>query len=362
MWKNVLVILMLLHGLIHLAGAFKAFGWAELPQLKKKIPFYVGVIWMLVAVLFVITAVLYQLQQPFWFLSGLVACLLSQILIIQSWSDAKAGTIPNIVIILFLVAQYGFVQFNNQYKNDVRSCMTASTINNAEIVTEADVALLPAIVRKYLQYSGVMHEPKVHSMKVVFEGQMREKGKDWFPFRSEQYNFFDKPARLFYMEAQMYGMTVPGYHHYEKAKATMDIRLFGWYPLIFNAGPVMDTTETVTYFNDMCLLAPATLIDRRITWKEIDEFSTEATFTNEGIQVSATLFFNKEGQLVNFISEDRTSMSDQKKIPFSTPVHQYTIINGRNTMAKGDAVWMYPDEKFVYGQFNTKNVIFNILP
>jgi len=167
---------------------------------------------------------------------------------------------------------------------------------------------------------------------------------------------------LFYMEAQMYGMTVPGYHHYEKAKATMDIRLFGWYPLIFNAGPVMDTTETVTYFNDMCLLAPATLIDRRITWKEIDEFSTKATFTNDGIRVSATLFFNKEGQLVNFISEDRTSMSDQKKIPFSTPVHQYTIINGRNTMAKGDAVWMYPDEKFVYGQFNTKNVTFNILP
>lgn len=42
----------------------------------------------------------------------------------------------------------------------------------------------------------------------------------------------------------------------------------------------MDKTETVTLFNDMCLMAPATLIDRRIQWQEIDRNSVKATFIN----------------------------------------------------------------------------------
>ena len=46
------------------------------------------------------------------------------------------------------------------------------------------------------------------------------------------------------------------------------------------AGPKMDQSETVTFFNDMCVLAPATLIDRSIHWQTVDEHSVDATFTH----------------------------------------------------------------------------------
>ena len=122
----------------------------------------------------------------------------------------------------------------------------------------------------------------------------------------------------------------------------------------------MNKAETVTFFNDMCLLAPATLIDKRIKWQTIDEYSVNATFTNQGISISDNLFFNSSGQLVNFISNDRISVSDMKQYPFSTPVHHYQDISGFKLMSEGDAVWHYPDGAFVYGKFKLKSIAYNV--
>jgi hypothetical protein len=42
-----LIGLLLLHGLIHLMGFAKAFGYAELPQLTQPIPREWGLVWLL---------------------------------------------------------------------------------------------------------------------------------------------------------------------------------------------------------------------------------------------------------------------------------------------------------------------------
>ena len=122
----------------------------------------------------------------------------------------------------------------------------------------------------------------------------------------------------------------------------------------------MNKAETVTLFNDMCLLAPATLIDKRIQWQLIDSNSVKATFTNQGMTISAMLYFNDRGQIIDFVSNDRTAISDMKQYPFSTPVSDYQNINGINIMSRGDAIWHYPDGKFTYGKFVLKNIEYNL--
>ena len=139
----------------------------------------------------------------------------------------------------------------------------------------------------------------------------------------------------------------------------MDIRLFGLFPVVNQSGDIMNKTETVTVFNDMCLLAPATLIDKRIQWEAINDSSTKAIFTNRDVSISATLFFNKQGQLIDFLSEDRTAVSDMNQYPFSTPVSKYKNINGFNLMSYGEAVWHYTDGKFTYGKFTLKDLEYN---
>jgi hypothetical protein len=288
---------------------------------------------------------------------GLAAVIISQILIFTVWQDAKFGTIANVIILVVAILSYGTYHFEKSYQNDVKENLQRTNILKTDLLTETDLLHLPESVQHYLRYAGVINKPKLKNARIVFEGQMREKGKDFFPFTCEQYNFFDKPTRLFFMKATIKGFTVPGYHRYSNATALMDIRLFGLFPVVQKSGKDMDKAETVTLFNDMCLMAPATLIDKRITWQAIDSNSAKATFTNHGITISAILYFNEQDQLVNFISNDR----DVNHYPFSTPVSNYKNINGINIMTYGETVWHYPDGKFVYGKFNLKDVEYNVL-
>jgi hypothetical protein len=264
-----------------------------------------------------------------------------------------------VVLIVVFVLWIGNIRFEQGFRKDVAENIGRTKTLPTEMLTEADLQSLPFPVQKYLRYSGALHKPKVRSMHIVFDGTMRAKDKDWFPFRSEQYNFFDEPARLFFMKAKMFGVSVPGYHRYISATATMDIRLFGLFPVVQKSGDIMNKTETVTLFNDMCLLAPASLIDKRIHWQEIEGNTVGAFFDNHGISIHATLFFNTEGQLIDFRSEDRTEISDMKQYPFTTPVSEYRSISGSNTMTYGEAIWHYPDGPFTYGKFNLNKIEYN---
>ena len=357
--KIFFLILIVIHGLIHLMGFAKAFDFATITQLSKAISKPLGVLWMTAFLLFLFSAILFYLKKEEWWIIGIIAVVVSQILIIIFWKDAKFGTIANVLIATVAVLTWGGIHFEKGYRNDISENQARIDFLTADLLTEKDLKALPEPVQRYLRYVGVVNKPKVKNVRIVFEGQMRDKGKDYFPFTTEQYNFFDEPARLFYMKAKMFGLTVPGYHKYSKGKATMDIRLFGLFPVVNQSGDIMNKTETVTVFNDMCLLAPATLIDKRIQWEAINDSSTKAIFTNRDVSISATLFFNKQGQLIDFLSEDRTAVSDMNQYPFSTPVSKYKNINGFNLMSYGEAVWHYTDGKFTYGKFTLKDLEYN---
>jgi hypothetical protein len=294
----------------------------------------------------------------------MIVLINSQILlssIWQIWQDLKLGTIALVIIIIVVILSLGFINFENLFKQDVRENLARVDRLPNEILTEAEIEHLPELVRRYLKYANVIDKPKVKSIRVVFQGKMRDRGKDFFSFNSEQYNFFDEPTRLFFMKGKIAGLTVPGYHRYVNTKATMDIKLFGLFSIVRQSGEILDKTETVTLFNDMCLFAPATLIDRRIQWQEIDRHSVRATFTNGEITITAILYFNDRGQLINFRSDDRTAIADMKQYPFFTPISDYQNINSINIMSRGEAVWGYPDGDFTYGKFALKDIKYNLI-
>jgi hypothetical protein len=95
------------HGLIHLLGVVKGFGWAEVTQLKQPIGPGVGGVWLLAATLVLATAVLIAAQAPsWWWLVAVIGAVASEVAIATAWSDAKFGTAGN--LILLLAAVYGF--------------------------------------------------------------------------------------------------------------------------------------------------------------------------------------------------------------------------------------------------------------
>ncbi len=294
-----------------------------------------------------------------WPILAMMLAVLSQMLLLLVFKNVVLVSIANLLLLVFGILWYASVHFENTFKKDLRIASANFTSTN-ELLIEKHLASLPLVVQKYLRYVGVVGKPKIQNMKITFEGQMREKGKDWFEFTSEQYNFFGTPTRLFFMKAKIRGFPVSGYHAYRKDGASMLIKLLSLFPVVTLRGGELFRTETVTFFNDLCLFAPAALIDERIQWKEIDTRSAKATFTTNNIRISAILHFNEKGQLINFISNDRSAVSEMKTYPFFTPAKNYQNINGFNLATYGEAIWGYPEGEFVYGKFKVKNIEYNV--
>lgn len=359
-----LAFIMAFHGAIHFMGFTKAFSLAKIDQLSLEISKPVGILWLLAGILFIVASLLYLLKVEQWWMIALPAVILSQVLIILSWGDAKFGTLANLIILLPLVVTVLSAlpsSYRKIYKAEVRKALADHA--DTTLITEDDLKHLPEPVKGYLRYVGVVGQPKVHNFRAISAGAMRmKKDGKWMKIRSEQHNFFDDPARLFYIESSMFGLPFDGLHKYVGPSATMQIKVAGLLQVVDAQGEIMNKSETVTLFNDMCLLAPAALIDHHIQWATIDPHTVKAIFTNGGNTISATLILNDRIELVNFLSNDRSQTTDgktYKSYPWSTPVRDYHDYNGYKIASYGEAVWHTPDGEFPYARFNLKEIEYN---
>lgn len=360
MIKILFIALLCFHGIIHLMGFAKAFGFANMGALTKDINKVQGVLWLIACILFLLAAGFYGFSKYNWCVFALLAVGISQYLIISSWQDARFGTIANIIIFVVTLIGFSSWNFHKQFESDYKMQLNAETNKTSELLTENDLQGLPVLIQNYLRQAGVVGKPKVQHFKIEFEGKIRkDEQAEWMPFKSVQYNFMENPTRLFFMNATMKGLPVAGYHAYKNGKAFMDIRLFSIFKVQYLDGPEMDLAETVTFFNDMCCMAPATLIDPRIEWQEIDDHLVQAAFNNQGLRVVAMLQFNDKGQLINFISNDRYNAEAKKRLPWSTPLKEYKSIRGISVSSAADAVYSDTKGDFIYGTFQLTDLEYN---
>ncbi len=358
--RIIVLVLIAVHGVIHLMGFAKAFQYAEMKQLTIAISKPVGLMWLIAALLFITAATLFLLKKDFWFIFSIAAVMISQIVIILSWNDAKFGTIANVIILIASIIGYSTWSYYNKYQNDVKTNLQQKEYFQNSPLTEMDIQHLPEPVKKYLRYTGCIGKPKVNNFKIEFIGKIRKNEQsEWMQFTSEQYNFMETPTRLFFMKAVMKGLPVTGYHLYINGDAFMDIRLLSLFKVQYQDGDEMDRAETVTFFNDMCCMAPATLIDKRISWQETSGSIVKATFTNNGITITADLFFNEAGELINFISNDRYNADAGKILPWATPLRDYKEMNGYKLAGYAETIYTYPDRDLCYGTFKISTIKYN---
>ena len=353
------------HGLIHLLGAAKAFRLAPLPQLVQPISAAMGAVWLAAAGLFLMmAAAVVWWPRGAWIL-GAAAIAASMIAIVPSWSDAKAGAFVNIpaaavVVVAFLM--HGPISLPARYRAEADRGLARATATPP--VTQADLARLPPPVQRYLRLTGVVGQPRVQSLHVRMRGRIRS-GRDaaWMAFTADQYSFTDQPTRLFYMSGSMFMLPFQGLHAYVGPTATMRVTVAGLVPVATAAGPEMTRAETVTLFNDMCVLAPATLIDPAIRWEPVDEHHARAAFTNAGSTIRAELVFNDAGELVNFWSDDRLQAGADgqplRAVRWSTPLGPYRAFGAARLAGGGAARWHEPAGDYAYIELEILDVEYN---
>ena len=361
--RYIFSVVILLHGAIHLMGFAKAFNFAPIENIHAVISKTAGLGWLLACLLFFAAGTAYLVKADGWYWIALSAVLLSTFLILFVWQDAKFGTIANMILLAGVIMGFGNSVFYHSYQKEVGTLLNQESARQATLLTESDLIDLPDLVKKYIRYTGSVGKPKVYNFKIEFTGKIRKNEQSgWMPFTSEQYNFMDASTRLFFMKAVMKGLPVAGFHQFNNGDALMDIRLLSLFTVQYQSGKEMGIAETVTFFNDMCCMAPATLIDKRVKWLESDSMCVKASFSNNGITISARLYFNEKGELINFVSDDRYAAGENntmQRLRWSTPLKAYRQIDGYLLATSADAVYAYPEGDLCYGTFELKQITYN---
>lgn len=359
------LILVSLHAFIHLLGFAKAIGWLKNDDLKTTLSVRTGWFWVIAFCFFVPVIILFAWHNRYWWIPALAAVFISQWLIISFWKDARFGTIANVIILSAALIAYGSAHFYNKFKSQVTHTLQLASVDQSNQLTESDLVSLPDPVKRYLRYAGTLGKPKVTNFRVEFAGEIRkDSASAWMPFTSVQYNFMEPASRFFFMNAAMFHLPVTGFHSYSDQHVFMDIRLLSLLKVQYQAGREMRIAETVTFFNDMCCMAPATLIDKRISWLESDSASVSAAFTNNGIRIQARLYFNDEGALINFTSDDRYAAGkdgSMKKLHWSTPLRNYVLMDHYRVAGEAKTIYRYPEGDLTYGRFRTVRVSYNVM-
>ncbi len=117
MLKRIIVVLLIFHGLIHLFGFVKAFDVVPFNGLSGETIFAVpasvskllGIGWLAACLVLLLAVAGLLLNKTWWGNVMLAGIILSQILMIIYWHDAKAGTVINVaLLVIYVVTAQGF--------------------------------------------------------------------------------------------------------------------------------------------------------------------------------------------------------------------------------------------------------------
>jgi hypothetical protein len=300
---------------------------------------------------------------------GAVAVAVSQIVIVTAWSDAWAGTVANAILLAAVVygfAAHGPTGARAEYRRLVRDALAEPP--PAELVTDDDLTRLPAPVADYVRRSGAVGQPRVVNFRAHIHGRIRgATDSPWMTFVGEQVNTYGpEPARFFFIDATMAGLPADVLHTYVGPTAQMRVKLCSLITMVDVVGPEMNRGETVTLLNDLCLFAPAALVDARIEWDLIDDHRVRAAFTNGAETVRAELVFADDGELIDFVSDDRFRSVDNGKRfvaqRWSTPIDSFRTFESRRAFARGSGRWHAeePEGEFSYLEIEIDAIAYNV--
>lgn len=305
---RVLYLLLPLHGLLHLIGFVYGFRLAPPGQFTGKtivalsatLQRLASVLWLVTALLFVAALVALLLKKDWWWMIGVGAAVLSQVLIVLYWHDAKWGTLANVIITVMLVIAWSTWRFNTMVQREVRAVLSESPAP-AKVVTEGEIAHLPPVVQRWLRRSNAVGKPINHTVHLHQSGLMRttREGK-WMPVTAEQYFTVDQPGFVWVADVKAApGLHLLGRDLYRDGHGHMLIKALSLYPVADSRGATVDQGTLLRYLAETAWF-PSAALAPYIKWQPVDNHRAMATMHWGDITASGVFGFTPEGDLESF--------------------------------------------------------------
>lgn len=359
-----------MHGLIHLLGFLKEWKLSEISQLTGKtllsmsenLAKVFGSLWLLSCILFLIVALLYFFKSPEWALLGWMALLLSQFLIVVYWPEAKAGTIPNLIILLVLLANWADLRFTQNGKAEVKTLLASVSDLTNEPIKEEMLGGLPTPVKNWLKKSGVVDKAQVHTVRLKQRGWMRTKStqKNWMKVDAVQYFTIRQPAFIWLTKVQMMpGIYISGKDKFVAGKGEMLIKLWSVFTLADGKDEKIHQGALQRYLSEICWF-PSAALSPYIFWEAIDQHSAKATLRYKLTEGSVVFHFTPEGDFAYVLADRYKGSGNEATLEkWRVDCKAYGEFNGIRMPVKLEVTWQLKNGDFTWYKLEIDQVEYN---
>lgn len=358
-----LTILIAIHGIIHLFGFLKAFELSEFNAIAHPVSKTFGLIWLLAFVLFAITLVSMLYTFNYWWAVGTVALVISQILIFNYWSDAKFGTIANVVILFATIIGYSTFQFKNKISEERTQMFENAKNTDQKIIAKESISGLPKSVQKWLINSGVIGKEAVFNVHLVQDLQlkMKEDQKEWNLAEADQYFTTQPPAFNWNINMRMNSViNVVGRDKFENGNGDMLIKMFSLIPIADASNNKKVNEASLQRYLAEIVWFPSAALSPYITWEPIDDQSAKAIMSFQGTKGTGTFRFDNNGNFLRFTAMRFKDAGDKEPKLWTVNSIKIEERNGIKIPVECEAKWKIENQDWTWLKLKITDIEYNI--
>ena len=347
--------MLVIHSLLHLIGVEKEWNisWhgqrpaQTLLQFTGNTSKIAGGAWLLASVLFMCGAVGYLLQKEWYWIPAAGALVISQVLVIIDWQDARYGTIVNIMILVMVIFSAAAMHFGRKIAQEVDSIKSQAQTNEI-MITKNIVSSLPRNVQAWLRESNVVGRKTPNVIRLLQKGSMRTKpeGK-WMPFEAIQYFTIDPPAFIWSAKIKAFPLfTIAGRDKYQNGEGNMLIKPLYIITAANSRGEEINQGTLLRYMAEMAWF-PQAAGSKYLHWEYIDEHRARVTMQYGGTAASGVYLFNDDGRVAGFEALRYGDFEGTyRKEKWSVAATGYKTFNGIGIGNKNEVTWKLKEGDF----------------
>jgi hypothetical protein len=235
-------------------------------------------------------------------------------------------------------------------------------MNTQRIVTADMLKNLPEPAQRYLNYTGVVGQPWIDTVRVTYTGTFRlGADRPWMPIKAEQVYTTNPSGFHWQAHLKMFGLwIVKGDDTYRAGHGHMFGKIAGLYTIFDARGEELDQAAMMRYLNEATWF-PIALLSNYITWQAVDDHSFDVIFTDCGKSVTARFIVDAEGRPLDFVTKRyRENKGKYTYDTWTTPFSEWGRLAGLNLPIRGQAVWKLESGDLPYVDVRTTTVEYNV--
>ena len=243
----------------------------------------------------------------------------------------------------------------SQFEKTVTKLFSLSRDISSSLYSCNQIEGLPSPVRRYFNYALRENQPFISSVRLKHGGEFRpHPNLKWFSIKGEEYFTVENPGFCWLGKIPLATAT----DTYVDGKGNLKVKLLSLIKFIDARGKETDQGELYRWLAEAPWFPTALLPSERLRWEAVDDSSAKIIFSDKGLKLEGTFYFNGQGQITVF--KAKRYMGKNELVNWSCYYKDYREVNCLQIPLCGEVVWNLDAGDYAYGRFKIEKIEYDL--